>query len=276
MAKNLPFVDIVIVGSGASGGACAWKLSSSGASVVLLEQGDWFNNYPGDTPDWEIRLKNDFNFNPNVRNLKSDYEISDENSDISPLMFNAVGGSTHHWTAHTPRFHPSDFKVKTLDGVADDWPISYWDLEKYYDLNDEMMGCSGINGDPANPPRSERPMPPIPLGIDGERIAKAADRLGWHWWPSDSYQASIDYKGRKGINNNGSYHNKRLWEAIASTDHVYIKPAIKNGLELRTNSIVESVQVDSKGNANGVIYRDTKNNTFFQKAGSRVHASAFF
>ena len=171
MAKNLPFVDIVIVGSGASGGACAWKLSSSGASVVLLQQGDWFNNYPGDTPDWEIRLKNDFNFNPNVRNLKSDYEISDENSDISPLMFKAVGGSTHHWTAHTPRFHPSDFKVKTLDGVADDWPISYWDLEKYYDLNDEMMGCSGINGDPANPPRSERPMPPIPLGIDGERIA---------------------------------------------------------------------------------------------------------
>ena len=272
MAKNLPFVDIVIVGSGASGGACAWKLSSSGASVVLLEQGDWFNNYPGDTPDWEIRLKNDFNFNPNVRNLKSDYEISDENSDISPLMFNAVGGSTHHWTAHTPRFHPSDFKVKTLDGVADDWPISYWDLEKYYDLNDEMMGCSGINGDPANPPRSARPMPPIPLGIDGERIAKAADRLGWHWWPSDSYQASIDYKGREGINNNGSYHNKRLWGAIASTDHVYIKPAIKNGLELRTNSIVESVQVDSKGNVNGVVYRDTKNNTYFQKAGKVILA----
>ena len=60
MAKNLPFVDMVIVGSGASGGACAWKLSSSGANVVLLEQGDWFNDYPGDTPDWEIRLKNDF------------------------------------------------------------------------------------------------------------------------------------------------------------------------------------------------------------------------
>ena len=113
MPKNLPFVDIVIVGSGASGGACAWKLSESGAKVVLLEQGDWFdqNDYPGDTNDWEIKQKNSFHFNPNIRNLSNDYEILDKNSDIHPLMYNAVGGSTHHWTAHTPRFHPSDFRA---------------------------------------------------------------------------------------------------------------------------------------------------------------------
>ena len=47
-------------------------------------------------------------------------------------MYNAVGGSTIHWQGIFPRFHPSDFKVKTLDGVADDWPISYKDLEPYY------------------------------------------------------------------------------------------------------------------------------------------------
>ena len=86
-------------------------------------------------------------------------------------MYNAVGGSTIHWAAHVPRFHPSDFRVKSLDGVADDWPISYWDLEPYYDLNDQMMGCSGVQGDPAYPPRSKHQMPPIPLGPDGERMA---------------------------------------------------------------------------------------------------------
>ncbi len=43
MPKNLPFKDIVIIGSGASGGACAWRLSTSGASVLLLEQGPWFD-----------------------------------------------------------------------------------------------------------------------------------------------------------------------------------------------------------------------------------------
>ena len=135
LPSNLPFVDIVIIGSGASGGACAWQLCENGASVVMLEQGDWFDHddYPGDSLNWEIELKNSFDFNPNVRKLVSDYQILDEESDIQPLLFNAVGGTTQHWTAHTPRFHPSDFKVKSLDGVGDDWPISYWDLEKYYD-----------------------------------------------------------------------------------------------------------------------------------------------
>ena len=125
--------------------------------------------------DWEIQAQHEWHSNPNKRSLIEDYPINDQNSEISPLMFNAVGGSTIHWTAHAPRFHPSDFRVKTLDGVADDWPISYQDLEPFYDLNDEMMGCSGINGDPANPIRKKRPMPPIPLGEDGTLIAKAFD-----------------------------------------------------------------------------------------------------
>ena len=38
-------------------------------------------------------------------------------------MFNAVGGSTIHWSAHFPRYHPSDFRVRSLDGVGDDWPL---------------------------------------------------------------------------------------------------------------------------------------------------------
>ena len=274
LPKNLPFVDIVIVGSGASGGACAWKLSESGAKVVLLEQGDWFdqNDYPGDTNDWEIKQKNSFHFNPNIRNLSNDYEILDKNSDIHPLMYNAVGGSTHHWTAHTPRFHPSDFRVNSLDGVAFDWPISYWDLEKYYDLNDIMMGCSGINGDPANPPRSERPMPPLPLGEDGKKIAEAADRLGWHWWPSDSYQASEDYKGRVGWNNHGTFASKKQWQSVASTDITYIKPAIENGLEVRTNCAVQNISVDNAGKLTGVIYVDNRGNQFFQEAGKVILA----
>ena len=274
MPSNLPFVDIVIIGSGASGGACAWQLCENGASVVMLEQGDWFDHddYPGDSLNWEIELKNSFDFNPNVRKLAADYQILDEESDIQPLLFNAVGGTTQHWTAHTPRFHPSDFRVKSLDGVADDWPISYWDLEKYYDLNDVMMGCSGISGDPANPPRSPRPMPPHSLGNDGERIAKAADRLGWHWWPSDSYEASQDYKGRDGWNDHGTFASKRKWRAIASTDVTYIQPAIRNGLDLRTNCAVQSISVDQSGKLLGVIYVDGRGEQYFQGAGKVIVA----
>ena len=150
--------DIVIIGSGASGGAAMWNLAKNNYDVLCLEQGDWVdpNTYATNSKDWQFLQKTKWSVSPNIRKLHVDYQINEENSEISVLMYNAVGGSTIHWTAHAPRFHPSDFRVKTLDGVADDWPITYFDLEKYYDLNDIMMGCSGINGDPANPQRSPR------------------------------------------------------------------------------------------------------------------------
>ena len=166
--------DILIIGAGASGAAVMWDLSKAGFKVVCLEQGTRIQKeeYPVNYPNWEELALNGWNFDPNVRKDLNDYPINTNNSDINPLMFNAVGGSTIHWTASTPRFHPSDFKVKTLDGVAYDWPITYWDLEPFYNKNDEMMGVSGINGDPANPKRLPKQMPPLPLGEEGNLIAK--------------------------------------------------------------------------------------------------------
>jgi choline dehydrogenase-like flavoprotein len=90
----------------------------------------------------------------NVRRRWEDYPVTTEGlrSD-QVLMFNGVGGSTVHWEGHFPRFHPSDFRVRSLDGVAEDWPIAYAELEPYYELNERMTGVSGLAGDPANPPR---------------------------------------------------------------------------------------------------------------------------
>ena len=72
-----------------------------------------------------------------------DYPINDDNSPIKVVNFNGVGGSTVMYTAHWPRLHPSDFRVKTLDGVADDWPIDYDTLAPFFAENDRMMGVSG-------------------------------------------------------------------------------------------------------------------------------------
>ena len=80
-----------------------------------------------------------------MRRLPQDYPVNDAGSPIAPLMYNAVGGSTIHWSAHFPRFRPSDFRVRSLDGVADDWPIDYATLEPFFDLNDRMMGVAGID-----------------------------------------------------------------------------------------------------------------------------------
>ena len=257
--KSITNPDFIIVGSGASGAAISWRLGKAGFKVVCIEQGPQINieSYPHTKKDWEIKAQHEWNNNPNIRSLTEDYPVNDQDSEISPLMFNAVGGSTIHWTAHAPRFHPSDFKVKSLDGVADDWPISYKDLEPYYDLNDEIMGCSGINGDPANPIRKKRPMPPIPLGEDGVLIAKAFDKLGWHWWPSDTAIISEDYDGRAKCINLSPCNSGCSQGAKSSVDVAYWhKNLRKRGVELKTRCRVREILVDEKDRAKGVIYYD--------------------
>jgi len=268
--------DVLIIGAGASGAAVAWKLSEAGFNVVCLEQGRWVRpeNYVTGDADWELRALTDWSFDPNVRQRPEDYPVNGANTPITPLMFNAVGGSTIHWTAHTPRFHPSDFRVKSLDDVAADWPLTYFDLEPFYDLNDEMMGCSGISGDPANPTRSPRQMPPLGLGEDGKKLVAGFEKLGWHWWPSDSYVNSVPYgEGRGACNYCGPNGLGCKVKAKGSTDVTYWPHAIENGVALRTRCRVTRVTVDEDGKATGADYLDRNGRLRHQAAKSVVLAA---
>ncbi|HEV8130518.1 MAG TPA: GMC family oxidoreductase [Acidobacteriota bacterium] len=252
--------DVLVIGSGAAGGAVSKRLADYGAKVVCLEQGDWVepSRYPSTRPDWEVQLqRGPWNFNPNVRRRPEDYPVVSRGSHPpSVLMFNAVGGSTIHWTGHFPRFHPSDFRVRTLDGVADDWPISYQELEPYYDANDREMGISGIAGDPCNPPRKGRPTPPLPLGVLGETIARGFDKLGWYWWVSDNAIISQEYDGRPGCTLHGKCMLGCPIAAKASTDVTYWPKALQKGTVLRTRARVREITLDSSGRARGAIYYD--------------------
>ena len=108
-------------------------------------------------------------------------------------MWNGVGGGTVVYAAQWQRNMPSDFRVKTLDGVADDWPLTYEDLEPYYVRVERDFGISGLAGDTAFPPGEGPPLPPVPLGPAGKRVAKAHNELGWHWWPAPLAIATRKY-----------------------------------------------------------------------------------
>jgi choline dehydrogenase-like flavoprotein len=260
-------VDVLIIGSGASGAAVAWSLAETKMRIVCLEQGDWMkqSDYPTNGKDFEARLYSDFATSPNVRKRKSDYPINDDNSPIKVVNFNAVGGSTVMYTAHYPRLHPSDFRVKSLDGVADDWPVDYATLEPFFAENDRMMGVSGLAGDPAYPAH-QPPMPPLPLGKSGQAIGRAMNKLGWHWWPSDTTIATTEYDGRGACINLGHCTPACAQGAKASTDITYWPHAIRAGVELRTNCRVSRIETGPDGMATGVLYFDKDGVEVFQPA----------
>ena len=170
-------VDVLIIGAGASGAAVAWSLAETKMHILCLEQGDWMkpSEYPSAGRDWEARQLNDFHYSPNRRARDTDYPINEDNSPIKIANFNGVGGGTVLYAGHFPRFHPSDFRVRTLDGVADDWPIDYATLEPFYTENDRVMGVSGLAGDPAYPPH-EPMMSPLPLGKSGATLARGSEQ----------------------------------------------------------------------------------------------------
>jgi choline dehydrogenase-like flavoprotein len=260
-------VGVLVIGAGASGAAFAWSIADTGASVLCLDQGPWMRqqDYPTNFLDWESRAMGEFSPNPNTRNLPTDYPVNDQQSEIAPLMFNAVGGSTILWAAHFPRMTPGDFRVKSDDGVADDWPIGYETLEPFFALNDRMMGVSGLAGDPSYP-YHEPPLPPLPLGKSGNTLARGFEKLGWHWWPSDSAIISREYEGRAACINLGPCLTGCSQGAKASTDITYWPVAQRKGVQLRTGCRVREITVGRDGMADGVLYYDSEGRLQEQKA----------
>ena len=268
MAEEKNPVDVLVIGAGASGGAFTWSLAEAGFEVMCLDQGDWVDpeSYPTTQDDWEVRRLTDFNADPNARGLAVDYPVNDSESPIAPLMYNAVGGSTIHWSAHFPRLHPSDFRVKTLDGVADDWPLTYRELEPFFDLNDRMMGVAGVTGDTAYPPKSPRQTGPVPLGKLGMTAAAGFDKLGWHWWPSDSAILTQRYDGRDPCNNCGPCDIGCTRRAKASADVTYWPKALAKGAVIKTRARVREITVGADGRADGAVYYDGEGQARHQKA----------
>lgn len=269
MAMPGEIADVLVIGAGASGAALSWRLGKQGFRVVCLEQGGWIapNTYPHFAPDWELHRLTDYHPDPNVRKLPEDYPVENSESVFAPLMFNAVGGSTIHWSAHFPRFHPSDFRVRTLDGVSDDWPLTYDELEPYYDLNDREIGVSGLVGDPAYPPKSERSTPPLPIGTFGETLGRGFDNLGWHWWVSDGAIISAPYgENRLPCNLCGPCDIGCPHSARSSADVTYWPRAIHDGVSLVTNARVREVTIHDDGRAKGVLYYDARGQLCEQRA----------
>ena len=247
--------DILVIGSGASGALASLVLARAGLDVVCLEQGDWVTRKDRvhESPDWAWRRQDGWNPDVNKRHNDDDYPVESDSSQV--LMWNGVGGSTNVYSAVWPRYRPSDFRKGDEHGLQPNWPITYEDVAPYYELADRLLGVSGMAGDPAMPPRERPPTRPLPFTKTAQHLARAFDRLGWHWWPAEAGVISEDYDGRPGCNNCGLCVGCARGSMSLFSHSIWPK-ALAAGAELRTNARVLRIETGRDGRATGVIWKN--------------------
>ena len=275
-------VNAVIVGAGAAGGIVAKELATAGLSVVLLERGAW--NTAADCRKDDLRnqrttvLGNAFGpedeGTPRVW-LDSKGQPHTVLASEGGYQNNAacVGGGTLSYGAQAWRYMPQDFRMKSLYGAPEgssleDWPITYDELEPFYEKAEWEIGISGDDtGNPFKGPRKRAlPMPPLPPGREWELLEPAAKRLGLHPFHLPMARNSIPYNGR------GPCMRCR-WccaceeDAKNGSQNTVIPVALNTGnCELRTGVTVTEVLTDEHGRATGVEYVDARGHRERQEA----------
>ena len=177
--------DICIIGSGISAAMVADKLSrSTGLKIVVVEAGDEAPTLAQRYPLRDRYLA--YGETPWPNDHLDGYEID------GPLQSRSmqVGGLAMHWGGVTPRWSPEDFKTRSMFGIGVDWPISYEDLDPYYQQAEELIGVAGEQGPAAMDPRGKPfPMAPLPLTYNLGLLQAWASKADITMWSQPSAAA---------------------------------------------------------------------------------------
>jgi choline dehydrogenase-like flavoprotein len=267
-------LNAIVVGAGAGGGVVAKELATNGLSVVLFERGGW--------PDYDAHINDELisqrtqvlgsAFGPDHRKHPRVRIGNDGSREIvTPIKggygHNAacVGSGTVSYGAMAWRFMPEDFKMRSTYGdvegsTLEDWPISYEDLEPYYEKAEWEIGVSGDDAqNPFSPPRKKpHPMPPFENNREGKVLAGACERLGLHPFPIPMLRNSVPYNGRPAcIRNRTCVGFACPVDGKNGTHNTVIPTAIATGnCEVRVHCQVAEIMTDETGKATGVRYFD--------------------
>jgi gluconate 2-dehydrogenase alpha chain len=307
MATKLPNVDVLIVGLGWTGGIIAKELAPTKLKIVALERG----RYRDTNPDFldpqvhdELKFAQRHETAVDVRRETITFRNKASQTAYpmrqlgSFLPGEGLGGAGVHWNGVHWRWLEWDHKAKTIttekwganvipaDMNLQDWPVTYDELEPYYDKFEKTCGTSGkagnLNGKKIEggnifeaPRKSEYPNPPLKASHSMTLFEKAAKDLGYHPFTNPASNASQDYTNPDGVTL-GQCHYCGFCErfgcevnAKASPHFTVIPVAQQNNpnFEMRMQSRVLKVNLDSTGKkAVSVNYIDALGREFEQPA----------
>ena len=287
--------DAIVVGLGASGGIFAERLASAGMRVVALEKGAHHTEDDFLFKHDELRYYTRMGLSPHMGTDPMTWRADDDHDaavfpwavpphGLGPLFVSpslGTGGGTVHWAAWAWRQRQSDFRMRSAiverfgddalpeDTTLVDWPLSYDDLEQYYDRVEYEQGISGQagnvggeifpGGNPYEAPRRRGyPMPPLRPGAANERFVAAAERLGYHAFPAPAGIATESYNGRQACVYCGFCRDFPCHvNAKASTHVTSIPRALATGnLEIRPFARAFRIERGADGRVAGVSYFD--------------------
>ncbi|UJF33086.1 GMC family oxidoreductase [Paenibacillus hexagrammi] len=241
-------VDIVIIGAGAAGGVLAKELSEAGMSVVILEAGPHRDPQKDFASD-ELAMKSLGWQDTRLVDGSNPLTMGHNNSGWG------VGGGTQHFTGVFLRFHESDFKTKSIDGVGEDWPIHYKDLEPYYHKIEKEIAVSGPRYFPWGNFHGPYPYPERePLSPNAYLFQKGCEMLGYQSVVTPLAILSAPFEGRPPCINRGFCNQGCMPNAKFSTLIVHIPKAIHAGAILLSDCRVTQIETNAEGKASGVIF----------------------